>query len=78
MTKAQARLLAKCPDKMFEFMKTQAQEHDAFELFRAGMLDRRFDVYSMRAGGKSMNMRWAYRRTAAGREALKSHSPDHG
>jgi len=69
LTPGELKLLAKCPDKVFEFMKTHHQERNAFNLFRKGMLDRQSEVYSMRAGGKFMELRWSYRRTIAGRAA---------
>ena len=79
LTKGQARLLAMCPDKRFEFMKTSAQERNAFDMYRAGLLERRSEVYSMKRGGSTVEMRWAYRRTLAGRLAANPPTePDPG
>lgn len=70
LTKAQARLLAMCSDKTFEFMKTSSQERDAFDMYRAGLLERQFEVYRFKRGGQDVEMRWTYRRTDAGRAAV--------
>lgn len=70
LSTAQKCLLVICPDKVFEFMKTAAQERNAFEMYRAGLLERKNRMYSMRAGGRSAEFRWAYRRTDAGRAAV--------
>jgi len=78
MTSGEAKLLRKCPDKAFEFMKTHAQERTAFDLFRKGLLERKSEVYSMSRGGRSMELRWSYRRTDAGRAALVDPGPPEG
>jgi hypothetical protein len=35
-----------------------------------GLLERKFEVYSVSAGGRSQKMKWSYRRTQLGTEAM--------
>jgi hypothetical protein len=78
LTSGEIKLLSKCPDKSFEFMKGHAQERSAFDLFRKGLLERRSEMYSMKAGGRSVELRWSYRRTDAGRAAAAASTSDVG
>lgn len=70
LSKLDLRLLARFPRTAYEFPNTAARERFAFDMFQAGLLERRWEMYSMSAGGKSAQFRWSYKLTAAGREAL--------
>jgi hypothetical protein len=64
--KQDLKLLEALGSKLYLFTKTSAQEHRAFDLFKQGLLDRRSEVYRMSAGRRTVEYRWAYRRTEAG------------
>jgi len=73
MDKFDLALLKKCSPRMFEFMKTAAQERRAFELFSKGLLVRQNEVYRVSGGGKSIEYRWSYKVSEAGQEMLKKN-----
>jgi hypothetical protein len=70
LSKVDLRRLAPFPSDAFEFTKTVAEERFAFDMFRVGLLERRWEMYSMAPGGKSAQFRWSYRLTDMGRAAL--------
>lgn len=53
-----------------EFPKTASQENFAFEMGRLGLLERRWEMYSMSAGRKTAQYRWSYKLTPAGCAAI--------
>jgi hypothetical protein len=60
-------LLGKCSTRGFEFMKTDAQESRTVSLAKRGLLERKSKAYRMTRSGASIEFRWAYRLTPAGR-----------
>ena len=61
--------------RTYTFTKGGAQEQRAHSLFLMGLLKRRMQCYSMKAGGKSLQLRWAYMRTIEGTVVLDEHPP---
>lgn len=70
MDKFELALLKKCSPRVFEFMRTAAQERRAFELFGKGLLVRQNEVYRISGGGKSTEYRWSYKLSEAGQAML--------
>jgi hypothetical protein len=70
LSKVDPSRLALFPSNAFEFTKTVAEERFAFDMSRVGLLERRWEMYSMVPGGKSAQFRWSYRLTDKGRAAL--------
>ena len=55
---------------IYEFPSGAHAERFAFEMYEKGLLERENQVYSVSAGGRSMEYRWAYRLSTAGRKIL--------
>ena len=58
--------LAKFAEQAFEFTRNGHAERFAFEMFRKGLLERRSEVYSVSAGARTVEYRWAYRLSPEG------------
>ena len=69
LSKSDLRRLAPFSDE-YEFPKSSAQEWFAFDMFQAGLLERRWELYSVSAGRKTAQFRWSYRLTEEGCAAL--------
>lgn len=58
--------------KVYEFPQGSHAERFAFEMYEKGLLERENQVYSVSAGGRTTEYRWAYRLSAAGQKIVAS------